>query len=129
MRGRLLLDTNIVIALLADEAGVKTKLANADEVFLSSIALGELYFGAGKSGRPQANLTRIETFASDNVVLGCDAETARRYGEIKNALRVKGRPIPENDIWIAAIALQHNLGLITRDGHFNEVEGLRVEVW
>ncbi len=63
------------------------------------------------------------------VVLGCDSDTARRYGEVKNALRLKGRPIPENDIWIAAVALQHGLTLITRDGHFNEIEELTVEAW
>jgi len=129
MSGRVLLDTNIIIALLEDEVAVKDKLAKTDEVFVSSIALGELYFGAWKSGRPQANLARIDEFAADNVVLGCDTGAARRYGEVKNALSLKGRPIPENDIWIAAIAVQHDLTLITRDGHFNEVDSLKVEVW
>ena len=129
MSGRNLLDTNIAIALLADEAVVKSNLAKTDEVFVSSIALGELYFGAWKSGRPRANLDRIEEFAVNCIVLGCDTDTARRYGEVKNDLRVKGRPLPENDIWIAAIALQHDLTLITRDGHFNEVDNLKVEIW
>jgi len=129
MSGRFLLDTNIVIALLEDEALAKDKLAMADEVFVSSVTLGELYFGAWKSGRPQANLARLGEFAADNVVLGCDSDTARRYGEVKDALRLKGRPIPENDIWIEAMALQHNLTLITRDRHFNEVDGLKVEIW
>jgi tRNA(fMet)-specific endonuclease VapC len=129
MSGRFLLDTNIVIALFEGEATVQDQLASADEVFVSSVALGELYFGAGKSGRPQSNLARVDEFAGDNVVLGCDSGTARWYGEVKNALRVKGSPIPENDIWIAAVAFQHGLTLITRDGHFNEVDGLTVEVW
>ena len=90
MSGRFLLDTNIVIALLEGEAAVQDQLARADEVFVSSVALAELYFGAGKSGRPQTNLARVDQFASDNVVLGCDTDTARRYGEVKNALRLKG---------------------------------------
>lgn len=64
-----------------------------------------------------------------SIVLGCDAETARRYGEVKNGLRQKGRPIPENDIWIAAIALQYDLTLVARDVHFGEVDGLKVEAW
>ena len=93
MSGRYLLDTNIVIALLADEAATKNNLAKADEVFVSSIALGELCFGAWKSGRPRANLDRIDEFAANSVVLGCDADTARRYGEVKNILRLKGRPL------------------------------------
>ena len=75
------------------------------------------------------NLARIDDFAARNVVLGCDTETARRYGEVKNGLRQKGRPVPKNDIWIAAIALQNDLTLVARDAHFREVEGLRVEAW
>ncbi len=129
MSGRFLLDTNIIIALFEGEAILQDQLAQADEVFVSSIALGELYFGAGKSGRPQANRARVDEFARDNVVMGCDTDTARRYGEVKNALRLRGRPIPENGVWIAAVALQHGLTLITRDEHFNEVDGLVVEVW
>jgi tRNA(fMet)-specific endonuclease VapC len=54
---------------------------------------------------------------------------ARQYGVIKNALRAKGRPIPENDIWIAAIAMQYHLTLVARDGHFQEVDGLVVGQW
>jgi len=62
-------------------------------------------------------------------VLACDTETAREYGQIKNSLRAKGKPIPENDIWIAAIAIQYDLTLVTRDGHFTEIEGLATETW
>jgi tRNA(fMet)-specific endonuclease VapC len=75
------------------------------------------------------NLERIDEFVAASVVLGCDIETARRYGEIKNALRAKGRPIPENDIWIAAIALEHDLAVVTRDAHLNEIESLKVSPW
>jgi tRNA(fMet)-specific endonuclease VapC len=129
MSGRYLLDTNIIIALFASDAAVKTHLAETDEVFISSIAIGELCFGARKSTRVQDNLARIDDFASNNVVLACDTETARRYGEMKERLRARGRPIPENDIWIAAIALQHELTLATRDAHFEAVEGLRLAAW
>ena len=79
--------------------------------------------------RSKENLARIEDLASSSVILGCDTETARIYGEVKNALRIKGHPIPENDIWIAAIAVQHNLTLISRDAHFSEIEGLKLEAW
>jgi tRNA(fMet)-specific endonuclease VapC len=127
--GRYLLDTNIIIALFADEADVKKNLATAEEVFLPSIAIGELCYGARKSGKPDENLARIDEFAASNVVLGCDTETARHYGEVKNKLHLKGRPLPENDIWIAALALQHNLVLVTRDGHFQEIEDLKITMW
>jgi tRNA(fMet)-specific endonuclease VapC len=72
---------------------------------------------------------RIEEFASSASVLSCDGETARHYGQIKDRLRLKGRPIPENDNWIAASAMQHGLPLATRDDHFKEVDGLRIETW
>jgi tRNA(fMet)-specific endonuclease VapC len=129
MNGKYLLDTNIVIAIFADEAVVRQKLAGAGEVFVPSIVLGELYYGAQKSARIASNVARVDEFASDNIVLVCDTETARHYGEIKSELRAKGRPIPENDIWIAAIAKQHQLTLVTRDGHFNNVDRLLIEVW
>lgn len=129
MSGRYLLDTNIVIALFADEKAVKDHLSKAEEVFVPSIAIGELCFGARKSGKAMENLARVEEFAANSVVLGCETGTSYRYGEIKDALRRKGHPIPENDIWIAAIALQHGLTLVTRDAHFNGIESLKVAVW
>jgi tRNA(fMet)-specific endonuclease VapC len=129
MNGRFLLDTNIVIAIFATEATVQMELAKASEVFISSVVLGELYYGAYKSTRATDNLARIQEFAARNTVLGCDGETAQEYGIIKNQLRARGRPIPENDIWIAATARQHNLTLVTRDGHFGEVDGLGIEAW
>jgi tRNA(fMet)-specific endonuclease VapC len=129
MNGKYLLDSNIVIAFFAGEARVRNSLATAEEVFLPSTAVGELYYGARKSGKPNENLARIDELVLTNVVLACDSETARQYGEIKNALRIKGRPLPENDIWIAALARQHDLTLVTRDTHFEQMEGLSVTTW
>nr|WP_216634873.1 type II toxin-antitoxin system VapC family toxin [Gloeomargarita lithophora] len=121
MSGRFLLDTNIVIALFAGEAIVKDHLAQANEVFIPSIVIGELCYGAKKSGRISANLAKVDELVANSTILVCDAETARQYGEVKNKLRLKGRPLPENDVWIAALALQHALILVTRDAHFQEV--------
>ncbi|MGB8647208.1 MAG: type II toxin-antitoxin system VapC family toxin [Anaerolineae bacterium] len=129
MNGKYLLDTNIIISLFAGEAPVKDKLGTAGEVFVPSIVIGELCFGARKSGRVKENLERIDEFAIHNAVLECNTETARRYGQVKNALRVKGQPIPENDLWIASIALEHDLTLITRDMHFAHVPDLAVVAW
>ncbi|NWG14921.1 MAG: type II toxin-antitoxin system VapC family toxin [Acidobacteria bacterium] len=129
MSGRVLLDTNIVIALFAGEAAVEKRLSQTDAVFLPSIVLGELYFGARKSGKAEVNLTRIEDFAVSNSVLTCDSETAKAYGLIKGILQAKGRPVPENDIWIAAIAQQHHLTLVTRDTHFDQIDDLNIETW
>ncbi len=129
MNGKFLLDTNIVIALFADDNTVKTRLQQAEEVFVASTAVGELYYGAIKSSQIGANLARIGEFVASIPVLSCDIATARQYAEIKNDLRRRGRPIPENDIWIAGVAVQHGLTLATRDAHFAQVVGLFSEPW
>lgn len=104
-------------------------LENADEIFLPAIALGELYFGAENSKQRDDNLERIEELAKEVVILMCDAETAKWYGLIQKQLRDKGRPIPQNDIWIAAVTLQHDLTLLTNDKHFEEVDKLKRANW
>ena len=129
MSGRFLLDTNIVIAIFAKEAKVQAHLVSATEVFVPAVVIGELYYGAYKSSRITENIAKINEFAGSNTVLVSDGATAQAYGQIKNALGAKGRPIPENDIWIAAIAMQYNLMLVTRDSHFGEVDGLLIETW
>jgi tRNA(fMet)-specific endonuclease VapC len=123
-----LLDTNIVIDLFAGEPLIAERLAGKSALFLPVPALGELYRGAFKSSRVDENLRRINTFRERVAVLNCDAETARWYGETKNDLAAKGKPIPENDLWIAAIARQHSLLLITRDAHFKSVSNLHLDL-
>ena len=91
--------------------------------------MGELYFGAFKSEQVKANLGSIERLRTSVVELGCDGDTARVYGEIRDRLRRIGRPIPGNDVWIAAIAMQYDLTLLTRDAHFKQIDGLKVENW
>ncbi len=129
MNGRFLLDTNIIISLFAKDPQIHDRIANAQEIFVPCIAIGELYFGAYKSVKIQDNIARIDEFALNNTVLSCNTETARKYGHIKNRLKDKGQPIPENDIWIAAIAQQYALTLITKDTHFDLVKNLKIESW
>ena len=127
--GKYLLDTNIVIALFAGEQPVLDNLKGASEVFIPSIVIGELYYGAKKSGQTKKNIQRIEAFIASNVILPCDVVTGFHYGTIKDLLRKKGKPIPENDIWIAAVALQFEYTLVSRDEHFSVIQGLTVECW
>jgi tRNA(fMet)-specific endonuclease VapC len=133
LSARLLLDTNAVITLFRDDPSAKDKLKDADEVFLPSIVLGELLYGALRSGRKEENVARCRRFAAANTVLSCDAATAEEYALIENGLRVRGTPIPDNDVWISALALQHGLAVLTRDGHFGSVaalgSGLTAEAW
>lgn len=128
MPGKYLLDTNIVIALFSGERQISERLRQA-EMFVASTVLGELYYGARKSAHRAANLAKVEEFATAIEVLSSDAATARLYGEVKERLRTKGRPIPDNDIWIAAAAIQHDLILATRDEHFTEIDNLSREKW
>lgn len=129
MPGTYLLDTNAAIAHRKGDPALIKIIEDADAIFVSSITLGELYFGAYKSGRVEANLADTEQLALSGAVIICDVGTARIYGLTRHQLRLKGRPIPENDVWIAAVALQHNLTLLTRDVHFKEVDDLPVISW
>ena len=127
--GNYLLDTNIVIRMLVGNIAIQEKIQNGNNLFLTSPVVGELYYGAQKSGKVTENLHRINIFVEEHIFLPCDLETAQWYGIIKDQLQRKGRPILNNDIWIAALAMQHDLILVTRDSHFNEVESLQVERW
>jgi tRNA(fMet)-specific endonuclease VapC len=126
VNGKALVDTNVVIALFAGEPVVIEHLQRQSEVFLCVPVLGELRYGAQASARVESNLARLDQFATAVIVLPCDSETAAYYGSVKFHLRKKGRPLPENDIWIAAIAKQHNLTVVTRDARFQEIENLHV---
>jgi len=129
MNGRVLLDTNIVIALFRRDSKVHRHLAETTEVFMASIVLGELFYGAYRSTNVQANIARIRELAERSTVLVCDSTTAQHYGHIKSALRGEGHPIPENDIWIAALCEQYKLSIATRDEHLKHVHGITVEIW
>jgi len=129
MSGRYLLDTNIVIALFAEDAAVMKEIETASEIFIPSITLGELYYGAQSSNRTRKNIDRIDNLQIKNAILNCDASTAAQYGTVKMKLKEQGRPIPENDIWIASLALQHKLMLVSRDKHFQYVTGLARISW
>lgn len=127
--GKYLLDTNIVIALFSEEVRVQEKVREVAVVASAPPIIGELRYGAQKSDKVSENLHRINRFVQQNAFFPCDLETAQWYGIIKDELRRKGRLIPDNDIWIAAIAMQRGLILATRDSHFDEVESLQTEYW
>jgi tRNA(fMet)-specific endonuclease VapC len=129
MTGSFVLDTNIIIAFFKDDVAVLEHLKDADELFVPAVVLGELRYGARKSGRARANLDRIDAFETVVSVLPVNAATAQHYGVIKEALHTRGRPLPENDIWIAAVASQHGLTVVSRDEHFREVDGLEHVRW
>lgn len=124
-----LLDTNAISAYFADDKPLLEILEKADEIFLPSIALGELYYGAEKSSRKNDNLQRIELLSLRMVILDCNKDSARIYGRLKLQLQQKGRPIKDNDVWIAAIGIQYQLTVVTRDKHFGYVDDLKAIAW
>lgn len=127
--GRYLLDTNAAIAVLNDKLDLERRLDGSRDVFLNATVVGELCYGAEKSSHVEANFVNIHRLMVICPVFVCDEEMARHYASIKNLLRRKGRPIPQNDIWVAASARQHRLILVTQDGHFDDVDGLITETW
>jgi tRNA(fMet)-specific endonuclease VapC len=127
MPGEVLVDTNVIIAVFKSQPAILDRLKSAAEIYLSSVTVGELIFGALKSTNQASNLKRIDELIENAVVLACDTETARCYAGIKHELKQRGQPIPDNDLWIAALAVQHNLVLLTFDKHFGEISQLSVE--
>lgn len=126
---RACIDSNIVIALLEGDGMALCNLDRAPEVFIPAVAPGEFFFGVGKSGRPSENTAKVERFAAGRAIVSCDLDVAREYGRLKQRLKEKGRPLPENDLWIAAAAKRHGMVLVTRDRHFHEIEDLQTADW
>jgi tRNA(fMet)-specific endonuclease VapC len=125
----ILLDTSVVVAHLRGSIDLQT-LASADEpLFLPLVALGELYRGVLKSARPESSRAKVDQFLEIAAVLYPDVATAEIYARIAQALETRGTPIPENDIWIAATALECDMPLAARDDHFRQVERLDILWW
>lgn len=102
-----LLDTNIIIGLFANESSITEKIKTySGDIFIPSIVMGELFYGAEQSTKKEENKKKLEALAEMSFILDCDTATARVYGKIKSQLKAKGAPIPENDIWIASLAAQ-----------------------
>lgn len=120
MNGKYLLDTNIVIALFDEDKNVIDNIKNAEIAYVPAIVIGELFYGAYNSTKLKENIEKIVQFQNDASILDCDAVTGNYYGQIKKELKDKGNPIPENDIWIAALAKQHDLELVSQDKHLQK---------
>ncbi len=128
---RYLLDTNVVIRLLkGDDSSLARRLREhrPEDICLSSIVTHELYFGAYKSARVEANLARLRALRFE--VLPFDLEDSIVAGEIRAKLRAKGVPIGPYDLLIAAHALGRGLILVTANvKEFRRVDGLKIEDW
>lgn len=129
MTGPLCLDSSVLIRHLRGESEIVAKVNGVDRPILPVPVLGELLVGARLSNRPESETLRVRKLAGFCQLASPDAVTASTYAEIKVALRRAGTPIPENDIWIAALCIQHDWELAFRDKHFPLVPGLRCLPW
>ena len=126
MNGKISLDTNIVIRLFKNDKAVTNLLSRNSVIYLPVPVIAELLFAAKNSGRPKENLKTYNEFIDTCHILNITRKTADPYSAIRLHLKQKGRPIPENDLWIAAVCIENNLPIITADAHFDSVEGLEV---
>jgi len=122
----ILIDTNIYSYALRGDQSVINILQKAEVIGLSSISIGELFSGFKGGSREKKNREELDLFLDSPRVqlFYVDEITADYYAEILNNLREMGKPIPTNDIWIAACAFQHGLKLYSMDAHFKSVKGL-----
>jgi tRNA(fMet)-specific endonuclease VapC len=123
---RIALNTNIAVQLLNGVPAILHRLSSFAELVLPVPVVGELRYGALNSAHRAQNTAKVEQLVSRCAPIGIDLPTAEVYARVRSELRVKGTPIPENDIWIAAICVQHGLPLMTLDQHLTHVNGLRI---
>lgn len=128
-----LFDTNHAIAHLNGDPRLTPHLSAAqtagDTFAISTIVLGELYYGAYASQRASDNLAKLNAFVAQLIAFDFDTAAASEFGKIKAEQRAKGKPVPTADAQIAAIARLHGLTLLTNDAHFQLIDGLKLENW
>ena len=123
---RIAIDTNIYTSFKANDERVVEAFRNCDLIGVDITVIAELFSGFSLGGKEKRNRQELEAFLNSPRVemLLHDLETAEYYAWIVRRLKAKGRPIPTNDIWIAANAMKHGLALYSFDSHFGEIEGL-----
>ena len=125
----MILDTNALSAAADDDPAIIALLARADQIAIPVIALGEYRYGIAQSRHRASYAEWLKGLLHDCVVLDANESTTHYYAEITLELKHKGKPIPTNDIWIAALCRQHSLPLLSRDRHFDVVPGIRRIGW
>lgn len=125
---KVLLDSNAYSLLMRGHGEVAELVRRAEEVLFSAVVVGELMYGFRRGAHFERNAADLRSFLNNPYSSFVDVGpvTADRYSRIAAALRAKGRPIPTNDVWIAAHAMETGADLISADGHFEHVEGI---VW
>ena len=126
---KLILDTNIVSYLMKGGLLADTYIPQIQEKLLSIafITVGEMFYGAEKANWGMKKRIELETTLSNFVVLPYDQEIARCYGRLVDERRRKGKPIQQNDAWIAACAIRHSIPLVTHNvKDFTDISSLKI---
>ena len=124
----MLLDTNAISDLLRCDLKLVDLLGRDDHHF-PAIALGEYRFGLVQSTQKDTLSRLLDNWITQWAVLPVGEQTTTYYASIRSRLREKGKPIPENDIWIAALAMQYGLAIASKDKHFDHVSGVTRHSW
>jgi len=126
---KVVMDTSAYAAFLRGSPGVKEAVQQADEIVFNPVVLGELKAGFLMGRNEKTNRAILKDFLSSPrvIIAEIDEETSERYAVIVHSLRMKGTPIPTNDLWIAASAMQHGLKVLTTDKHYLEVPQIITE--
>jgi tRNA(fMet)-specific endonuclease VapC len=125
----MILDTNALSAIADNEQAAVRIFVEAASIELPAVVLGEYRFGIAQSRRRKEYEKWLEELIAATRVLPVDEETSGHYAAIRSELKKAGKPIPSNDLWIAALARQHRLPLMSVDGHFDAVRGLKRVGW
>ena len=123
---RIIIDTNFYAAFKRNENEAVSILKQVEYIGVNTVILGELLAGFRCGNKEQKNRIELDQFLDSARVnlIPVDDETAEFYAQVFSELRQKGRPIPSNDLWLAASALQHGLALATYDDHFSHISGI-----
>ena len=125
----MLLDTNAISAWAKDDAGLLAMLPPDRTWYLPTIALGEYRYGLLKSIRRAELEDWLDAIETSCVVLAADGDTARHYATLRRESDAEPGQLPYHDLWIGALALQHNIPIASRDGHFDKMPGVRRIGW
>jgi predicted nucleic acid-binding protein len=125
----MILDTNAVSALALEDAGIIKVLAASERHHLPVIVIGEYGFGLAGLRRGRELQKWLELLVSENIILSVELATATHYARLRTELQRAGTPIPANDLWIAALAREHGLPIVSRDAHFDHVRGIQRLGW
>ena len=125
----MILDTNALSAFVDGDTAVGVVLRRQARAAVPVIVLGEFRYGIAESRHRSAYEAWLKSELAHFDVLPVTEETAAAYARLRVALKRAGHPIPANDAWIAALALQHRLPVLSRDEHFDAVAGLERTAW